>query len=437
MRLPRRIARDCAPPPTLRPLTLALSRRHSLAGAAHALVPAKAAVLAAVDAATVADAAGAAAASTRYSGWLSVVADPLEDFLLALTDKLRGAGVPFPQGTSIIILTAAVKAATFPFTKRQIESAMAMQNLQPQVKALRERWAGEENAARLNQELSALYKRYEVSPLAGCAPTLLTLPVLWGTYRALINGSVDGAFAEPFYFLPSLAGPTAGTAFSGLSWLYPFTEGGLHGAPPIGWEVAQPYLILPVCLVVSQYISTVLLPPTPPDAEEAETDSAKTGKLLGKVLPLVVGGFSLTVPAGLGLYWLSNNLFTTAITYYLKFGGGAMVLVPKLEKPKLKLGTAIRSGEVVAEEAGGVAEAGGAAEAVVGSDGTSTGPAEAAAATVVAVEAKEEEEEGARKGPPPLIRSKRLADAELRKTESNPGGFTRLPTKIRRDLAAK
>ncbi len=146
--------------------------------------------------------------AARYEGWLSAIADPLEDFLLFLQEKLRAQGVPFPQGTSIVALTACVKLATFPFTKKQVESGMAMQNLQPQVKALRERWAGDENSQKLNSELNALYQRFGVNPLAGCFPVLLTLPVFWGLYRALLNGSADGAFKEQFWWVPSLAGPT-------------------------------------------------------------------------------------------------------------------------------------------------------------------------------------------------------------------------------------
>jgi YidC/Oxa1 family membrane protein insertase len=282
--------------------------------------------------------------AARYEGWLTVVADPLERYLLWLQGAFRSAGVPYPQGASIIALTACVKLATFPFTKKQVESGLSMQNLNPQIKALRERWAGDENSAKLNSELSALYKRYGVNPLAGCIPTLTTLPVFWGLYRALLNGSADGAFKEPFWFVPSLAGPTyvpfAGNT-GGLSWLWPLNA---DGVPPIGWDQAQAYLILPVALVVSQYIATVLVPPTPPDEDAKEDDNAKTTKAVLKLLPLMVGYFSLTLPAGMGLYWLANNVFTTATTYYLKNLGGAQTPVPKLERPKLKLGTAIRSG---------------------------------------------------------------------------------------------
>ena len=253
--------------------------------------------------------------------------------------------MPNAQGLSIVLLTASVKAATFPFTKRQVESGMAMSNLQPQVKALRERWEGPDNAEKLNAEISALYKRFKVNPLAGCVPTLATLPVFWGLYRALINGSVDGAFADPFLWVPSLAGPTYDTFpgnVGGTSWFWPL---GPDGVPPIGWPLALRYASLPAALVVSQYVSSVLVPASKPVEGEEETEAAQNVKLLTKFLPLMVGYFALTLPAGMGLYWLANNILTTSITWYLREGGGAQVTVPKMTRPKLKLGTARRAAD--------------------------------------------------------------------------------------------
>lgn len=414
--------------------------------------------------------AGAPGGLSRYSGWLSAIADPLEDFLLKIQARLRSVHCPYPQGFSIILLTAMVKVVTFPFTKKQIESSLAMQNLQPQIKALRERWAGDDNAQRLTTELNALYKRYGVNPLAGCVPTLLTLPVFWGLYRALINGSLDGAFAEPFFVVPSLAGPTydsfAGNS-GGISWLWPLDP--VTQAPPIGWPAAQAYLVLPTLLVVSQYVTSVILPPTQPDAGEVESETAQNVKLLTKVLPLFVGYFSLTLPAGMGLYWVANNVFTTATTYYLKELGGAQTLVPKLEKPKLKLGTAIRSGVAADTEAPPVLAA--TAEAAAPDVGqpaavmqhssssqpsvTAVAPAASAAAAAEAAPVSDTRVEPATPlaaeqtavAPTPAAaaatvapagaaavgrvaiprRSKRLKDVSLRKTASNPGGKTKLP----------
>jgi hypothetical protein len=93
----------------------------------------------------------------------------------------------------------------------------------------------------------------------------------------------------------------------------------------------------------------------------------------------MVGYFSLTLPAGMGLYWLANNVFTTATTYYLKELGGATVTVPKLERPKLKLGTAIRSAP--AEGGAEGAAEGSVLAADAGVQGAGAAPAVSAAVT--------------------------------------------------------
>jgi YidC/Oxa1 family membrane protein insertase len=434
------------------------SAKAATGGALAAKAAATGAAVSSASAATDAAATGAPGGLSRYSGWLSAIADPLEDFLLKIQLRLRSINCPYPQGVSIILLTAMVKVVTFPFTKKQIESSLSMQNLQPQIKALRERWAGDENLPRLNSELSALYKLYGVNPLAGCVPTLLTLPVFWGLYRALINGSLDGAFTEPFFIVPSLGGPTYDTFAGntgGISWLWPFDP--VTHAPPIGWPSAQKYLVLPTLLVVSQYVTSVILPPTQPEDGEKENQTAENVKVLTKVLPLFVGYFSLTLPAGMGLYWLANNVFTTATTYYLKELGGAQTSVPKLVKPKLKLGTAIRSG-AVAEAMTDAADAPVLdAPALVDADARgSVAPDRAPEAAVPAVaeqvhvaapavvEPTPQVEQAAAMEPVavaassavPVVaaahraviprRSKRLKDANLRKTVSNPGGKTTL-----------
>ena len=78
-------------------------------------------------------------------------------------------------------------------------------------------------------------------------------------------------------------------------------------------------MVVPVLTVLSQYVSMNLLqPPKDPTKEEDENQS-----VLLQLLPLFIGYISLTVPAGLTLYWLFNNIFTTATQVYLREGGGA------------------------------------------------------------------------------------------------------------------
>jgi len=95
----------------------------------------------------------------------------------------------------------------------------------------------------------------------------------------------------------------------------------VDGAPPIGWDEASKYLILPVLLVLVQYYSTSIISPVDPNDE-----GSKTTKYLIGFLPLLVGYFSLNVPSGLTLYYFSNTVVTTGQQYWLRKLGGANVI---------------------------------------------------------------------------------------------------------------
>ncbi|XP_015894550.3 ALBINO3-like protein 1, chloroplastic [Ziziphus jujuba] len=247
--------------------------------------------------------------------WLSGITNSLESVLKVLKDGLSALHVPYSYGFAIILLTVLVKAATFPLTKKQVESAMAMRSLQPQVKAIQQRYAGDQE--RIQLETARLYKLASINPLAGCLPTLATIPVWIGLYRALSNVADEGLLTEGFFWIPSLAGPTTIAARqngSGISWLFPF----LDGHPPLGWSDTLAYLILPVLLVVSQYISVQIMQPS-----QSDDPNMKNSQVLTKFLPLMIGYFALSVPSGLSLYWLTNNILSTAQQVWLQKLGGA------------------------------------------------------------------------------------------------------------------
>ncbi|KAF3341687.1 ALBINO3-like protein 1 [Carex littledalei] len=205
---------------------------------------------------TIADAAVASAQESKPTeDWFSGIASYMEIILKILKDGLSTLHVPYAYGFAIILLTVLVKAATFPLTKKQMESALAMKTLQPQVKAIQQQYAGDQEKIQL--ETARLYKVAGVNPLAGCLPTLLTIPVWIGLYRALSNVANEGLLSEGFFWVPSLAGPTTIAARqngSGISWLFPFED----GEPPLGWSDTLAYLVLPVLLVISQLTNNIL-----------------------------------------------------------------------------------------------------------------------------------------------------------------------------------
>ena len=266
-----------------------------------------------------ADAALAATSGRQDGGWLAPVADSLESSLLFFRNAFDAAGVPYSYGWAIIALTAATKVATFPFTRKQVESSLAVAKLKPDIDDIKRQYADDKDA--VQRETSALYEKAGVDPAAGCAPTLATLPVFWGLYRALSNVAADGSLADGFYWIPSLSGPTSVTAQragTGTAWLLPLVD----GAPPGGWDGAAPYLVLPVLLVLAQYASSaVMTPPKPGDGAGGAGAAAGTALTLG--LPLMVGWFSLNVPAGLSLYYFANTIMTSSIQIWLRKLGGA------------------------------------------------------------------------------------------------------------------
>ncbi|XP_077212990.1 inner membrane protein PPF-1, chloroplastic-like [Tasmannia lanceolata] len=259
------------------------------------------------------------AAVQKNGGWFGFISDAMEVVLKVLKDGLTAVHVPYAYGFAIILLTVIVKVATLPLTKKQVESSLAMQNLQPKIKAIQERYAG--NQERIQLETSRLYKQAGVNPLAGCLPTLATIPVWIGLYQALSNVANEGLLTEGFFWIPSLGGPTtiaARQSGSGISWLFPFVD----GHPPLGWHDTAAYLVLPVLLVVSQYVSMEIMKPP-----QTDDPAAKNSLLIFKFLPLMIGYFSLSVPSGLSIYWFTNNVLSTSQQVWLKKLGGAKPVV--------------------------------------------------------------------------------------------------------------
>ncbi|KAK4785327.1 hypothetical protein SAY86_002016 [Trapa natans] len=227
---------------------------------------------------------GTTGAAKQNNDWLSGIANYMEAVLKVLKDGLSAVHVTYAYGFAIILLTILVKAVTFPLTKKQVESAMAMRSLQPQIKAIQQRYARDQE--RIQLETARLYKLAGVTPFAGCLPTLVTIPVWIGLYRALSNVADE------------------------------------DGHPPLGWSDTLAYLVLPLLLVVSQYVSVQIMQSTQPQNNDP---NMKNSQAITKLLPLMIGYFALSVPSGLSLYWFTNNILSTAQQMWLQRFGGAQI----------------------------------------------------------------------------------------------------------------
>ncbi|KAF5954179.1 hypothetical protein HYC85_007035 [Camellia sinensis] len=254
------------------------------------------------DASVAVDSASGDAAVQKNGGWFGFVSDAMEVVLKVLKDGFTAVHVPYAYGFAIILLTVLVKIATYPLTKKQVESTLAMQNLQPKIKAIQERYKG--NQERIQLETSRLYRQAGVNPLAGCLPTLATIPVWIGLYQALSNVANE------------------------------------DGHPPLGWHDTAAYLVLPVLLVLSQYVSMELMKPP-----QTDDPAQKNTLLIFKFLPLMIGYFSLSVPSGL----FTNNVLSTAQQVWLRKLGGAKPVVSENASGIISAGRAKRSGSQPAQ----------------------------------------------------------------------------------------
>jgi YidC/Oxa1 family membrane protein insertase len=181
-------------------------------------------------------------------------------------------------GWSIIILTILINLVMFPLRHKSAVSMRKMQQIQPQVKAIQERYAKlkmtDPARQKMNQELMELYKAKGANPASGCVPMLLTFPVLFAFY-AFLSQAIE-----------------------------------LRGAPWIGWisdlSVHDPYYVTPVLMGASQFWQTKLMPAT--------GDLAQQRMMM--FMPLMFMVFFLWAPSGLVLYWLISNLWTIGQQYF-------------------------------------------------------------------------------------------------------------------------
>lgn len=202
-----------------------------------------------------------------------------------------------------------------------------MKALKPYTQKIKEKYTDENMR---NRATAKLFEDAQQNPLAGCITSFAQIPIFLGLYRSVTRLAQEGRLDEPFLWIPSLEGPvTAENNYRGMEWL---TEGWVDGVPSLGWETTLAFCIMPVLLVLGQSLTmNVLQQPDDESASEEEKEQMKTTKQVLKFLPLMIGYFSLQVPAGLTIYWFTSNLFTVSQSLIIR--GYYAANPPKIELP--------------------------------------------------------------------------------------------------------
>jgi YidC/Oxa1 family membrane protein insertase len=244
-----------------------------------------------------------------YTGPFGFVAKGLLLAMNWLHEALR-----FSYGWAIVAITIIIKLVFWPLTQASTRSMKRMQALQPQMKALQEKY--KDDPAKMNKKLMEFMREHKVSPLGGCLPMLLQIPVFFGFF-SMIRSAIELRGAH-FLWVSDLTQPDTFYIISGLGFI-PFI-----GIPGVG----LPLNLLPLIMGATMLWQAHLTPPSP------GMDPAQA-KIM-RYMPLMFMVFLYRYSAGLTLYWTVQNLLTIAQTKLTRTQPetAAPVLTPELKKRK-------------------------------------------------------------------------------------------------------
>jgi YidC/Oxa1 family membrane protein insertase len=219
------------------------------------------------------------------------VLQPLIDFFEGIL-KFFHDTVGLSWGASIIALTLVVRAALVPLTVKQFRSMQALARLQPEIKKLQAKYADDKQ--RLNQEMMKFYQENKVNPFSSCLPLAAQLPVFFSLFYMLrkdlrrdICPAINGKGTE-HYANPIPCGASHAAHFLGI--------------PDITDKATGTVLaVLIVLYVSSQLLSSLLMPST----------VDRSQRMIFLALPFIFIPFVINFPAGLLVYWITTNVWTS------------------------------------------------------------------------------------------------------------------------------
>jgi YidC/Oxa1 family membrane protein insertase len=229
-------------------------------------------------------------------GWFA----PITKFMFYLLDFAHGLVGNF--GIAILLVTVLVKAVLFPIANKSYASMSKMKKLKPEMDKIKEQFP--DDKVKQQQETMALYKREKVSPLAGCLPVLIQIPIFFSLYKVILT-TIELRHAPFFGWVQDLSAPDPTSLFN------------LFGLIP--WQ-PWPSLMIgvwPLLMGITMWVQ-MRLNPAPPDPVQAA---------MFNWMPVMFTFMLGTFPVGLVIYWAwSNTLSVIQQSYIMKKHGAELDL---------------------------------------------------------------------------------------------------------------
>lgn len=212
-------------------------------------------------------------------GWFTAISKVLLTFLNAVHRVIPNYGI------SIIVLTIIIKAILFPLTRKSQVSMFRMQQLQPMINQLKEKYKHDKQ--RMGREQMLLFKRYGVNPMSGCLPMLLQLPIFFALFRTL-QLSFEMRQAPFMFWITDLSRPDT---LLHLPFSIPFLGNSLN--------------ILPFIMTGASFAQMKVTPKAP-----ATDPQAQAQQKMMLFMPIMFAFILYHMPSGLTVYWTTSTIFS-------------------------------------------------------------------------------------------------------------------------------
>lgn len=215
--------------------------------------------------------------------WTGVFVKPLA-FILLWTGRMVGN-----YGASVIIISLIIRLIAFPFTKKTAMQSELMKKAQPEINRIQKKYENkqdQESIMKQNQELMMVYKKYNIKPLSGCLFAMLQLPIFIAFFEAVQR--------TPVIFEDKFLGLQLGTT------------------PSVGITSATfyAYAILMILIAATTFFSFKM------NATGNMEDPSM--KMMPTMMSVMIVFTATLMPSGLGIYWITSNLFTIVQNYLVK-----------------------------------------------------------------------------------------------------------------------
>ncbi|MEJ7634671.1 membrane protein insertase YidC [Aeromicrobium sp.] len=215
---------------------------------------------------------------------------------------------------SIIGLTLTIRTLLIPLFVKQIKSSRNMQLLQPQIKALQQKY--KHDRERLTQEQMKLWKETGTNPFASCLPLILQMPIFFALFRVIDQAAKNGAEGARGFLSGSDADSLQSAAFAGARIADTLMSFGPFELAE-SWNVRLLASFFVIAMCVTQFTTQRQLMSKNMPADAMTGQYAQQQKLLLYVLPVVFAVGGVAFPLGVLIYWTTSNLWTMGQQFYV------------------------------------------------------------------------------------------------------------------------